>query len=240
MKLPRRRFLHLAAGAAALPVASQIARAQAYPTRPVRIIVPFPAGQATDSVARLMAQSLSERLGQGFVIENRTGAGGNIGTEVVLSAPTRRVSKTTGRDLPQRTLSEAHRDRSIITKILSGIPPCRCSILIVYGNAAPGDSPGTIEFYNNSPTLTPNEFGSFTKLGVEVNNGGQLDLSWRNLEQDIPLIGLITGSNLGCGSNCLFSFGNSENGNGGWFNVLTASVAHCRQTLTQPTSSSTA
>jgi hypothetical protein len=98
------------------------------------------------------------------------------------------------------------------------------SILIVYGNAAPGDSPGTIEFYNNSPTLTPNEFGSFTKLGVEVNNGGQLDLSWRNLEQDIPLIGLITGSNLGCGSNCLFSFGNSENGNGGWFNVLTASV----------------
>jgi tripartite-type tricarboxylate transporter receptor subunit TctC len=87
MKLPRRRFLHLAAGAAALPVASQIARAQAYPTRPVRIIVPFPAGQATESVARLMAQSLSERLGQGFVIENRTGAGGNIGTEAVVRAP---------------------------------------------------------------------------------------------------------------------------------------------------------
>jgi tripartite-type tricarboxylate transporter receptor subunit TctC len=87
MKLPRRRFLHLAAGAAALPAVSRIAKAQAYPTRPVRIIVPFPAGQATDSVARLMAQSLSERLGQGFVIENRTGAGGNIGTEVVVRAP---------------------------------------------------------------------------------------------------------------------------------------------------------
>ena len=87
MKLPRRRFLHLAAGAAALPVVSRIAKAQAYPTRPVRIIVPFPAGQATDSVARLMAQSLSERLGQGFVIENRTGAGGNIGTEAVVRAP---------------------------------------------------------------------------------------------------------------------------------------------------------
>jgi tripartite-type tricarboxylate transporter receptor subunit TctC len=87
MKLPRRRFLHLAAGAAALPALSPVAWGQAYPTRPVRIIVPFPAGQATDSVARLIAQSLSERLGQAFVIENRTGAGGNIGTEAVVRAP---------------------------------------------------------------------------------------------------------------------------------------------------------
>jgi tripartite-type tricarboxylate transporter receptor subunit TctC len=84
MKLPRRKFLHLAAGAAALPALSRIARAQAYPSRPVRIIVPFPAGQATDTLARLMGQSLSERLGQPFVIENRTGAGGNIGTESVV------------------------------------------------------------------------------------------------------------------------------------------------------------
>ena len=87
MKLPRRKFLHLAAGAAALPAVSRIARAQAYPSRPVRIIVPFPAGQATDSIARLMGQSLSERLGQAFVIENRTGAAGNIGTEGVVHAP---------------------------------------------------------------------------------------------------------------------------------------------------------
>jgi tripartite-type tricarboxylate transporter receptor subunit TctC len=86
MKLPRRRFLHLAAGAAALPAVSRIALAQAYPTRPVRIIVPFPAGQATDTIARLMGQSLLERLGQPFVIENRTGAGGNIGTESVVRA----------------------------------------------------------------------------------------------------------------------------------------------------------
>src|SRR6266705_2482125 len=63
-----------------------IARAQPYPSRPVRIIVPFPAGQATDTIARLMGQSLSERLGQPFVIENRTGAGGNIGTESVVRA----------------------------------------------------------------------------------------------------------------------------------------------------------
>ena len=87
MKFPRRRFLHLATGAAALPVVSRIAWAQTYPSRPVRIIVPFPAGQATDSIARLMSQSLSERLGQAFVVENRTGAGGNIGTEAVVRAP---------------------------------------------------------------------------------------------------------------------------------------------------------
>src|SRR5262245_44230059 len=87
MKLPhRRQFLHLAAGAAALPALSRIAWAQTYPTRPVRIIVAFPAGQATDTIARLMGQSLSEQLGQPFVIENRTGAGGNIGTESVVRA----------------------------------------------------------------------------------------------------------------------------------------------------------
>src|SRR5215468_11180869 len=86
MKLPRRQFLHLAAGAAALPAVSRVARAQTYPSRPVRIIVPFPAGQATDTIARLVGQSLSERLGQPFVIENRTGAGGNIGTESVVRA----------------------------------------------------------------------------------------------------------------------------------------------------------
>src|SRR5262244_4013099 len=86
MKLPRRKFLHLAAGAASIAAVSRIAAAQAYPSRLVRIIVPFPAGQATDTIARLMGQSLSERLGQPFVIENRTGAGGNIGTESVVRA----------------------------------------------------------------------------------------------------------------------------------------------------------
>jgi tripartite-type tricarboxylate transporter receptor subunit TctC len=87
MKLPRRRFLHLAAGAAALPVVPRIAMAQAFPTRPVRIVVPFAAGGATDIIARLIGQWLSERLGQQFVIENRPGAGSNIGTEVVVNAP---------------------------------------------------------------------------------------------------------------------------------------------------------
>src|SRR6476620_11086897 len=86
MKLPRRTFLHLAAGAAALPATSRFAWAQAYPTRPVRIIVAGPAGGGGDTIARIMGQSLWERLGQPFVIENRPGAGGNIGTESVVRA----------------------------------------------------------------------------------------------------------------------------------------------------------
>jgi len=86
MKLPRRRFLHLAAGAAALPAVSRVARAQAYPSRPVRIIVGFPAGGPNDFHARLMGQWLSEQLGQQFIVENRPGAGGNTGTEAVVRA----------------------------------------------------------------------------------------------------------------------------------------------------------
>ena len=87
MDLPRRQVLRLAAGAIALPAMSLIARAQAYPTRPVRIIVGFAAGGATDIIARLLGQWLSERLGQPFVIENRTGAATNIATEAVVRAP---------------------------------------------------------------------------------------------------------------------------------------------------------
>jgi tripartite-type tricarboxylate transporter receptor subunit TctC len=87
MKLPRRQFLHLAAGSAALPALPRIARAQAYPSRPVRLIVPIEAGGATDIFARLIGQWLSERLEQPFIIENRPGAGGNIGTEAVVRAP---------------------------------------------------------------------------------------------------------------------------------------------------------
>jgi tripartite-type tricarboxylate transporter receptor subunit TctC len=87
MKLPRRNFLHLAAGAAALPAVSRIARAQAYPTRPVRIVVGFPPGGGADITARLIGQWLSERLGQPFIIDNRPGAGSNIATEAVVRAP---------------------------------------------------------------------------------------------------------------------------------------------------------
>jgi tripartite-type tricarboxylate transporter receptor subunit TctC len=87
MKLPRRNFLRLAAGAAALPALSQIAWAQAYPTRPVRIVVGFAPGGPADIIARLIGQWLSERLGQPLVIENRPGAASNIGTEAVVKSP---------------------------------------------------------------------------------------------------------------------------------------------------------
>jgi tripartite-type tricarboxylate transporter receptor subunit TctC len=86
MKLPRRRFLHLAAGAVALPTVSRFAWAQTYPSRPVRVIVGFAPGGATDIMGRLMGQWLSERLGRPFLIENRAGAGSNVGTEVVVNA----------------------------------------------------------------------------------------------------------------------------------------------------------
>src|SRR6516164_1924549 len=86
MKHPRRRFLHLAAGAAALPAVSRSARAQAYPTRPVRVIVGFPAGGAADIFTRLIGQYLSERFGQQFIIENRPGAASNISIEEVVRA----------------------------------------------------------------------------------------------------------------------------------------------------------
>jgi len=87
MKPPRRKFLHVAAGAAALPAVSRLVWAQAYPTRPVRLIVPAPAGGGYDFAARLMSQFLSERLGTSIIVDNRPGAGGNIGTETVVRAP---------------------------------------------------------------------------------------------------------------------------------------------------------
>lgn len=86
LKLPRRKFLDLAAGAVALPVVARVARAQAYPIRPVRLIVCFAAGGPSDITARLIGQWLSERLGQSFIIENRPGAGGNLATEMVVRA----------------------------------------------------------------------------------------------------------------------------------------------------------
>ena len=86
MNLPRRKLLQLAVGAAALPAVLRFAFAQSYPLQPVRMIVGFPAGQAADSLARIVAQALSQRLGQQFIVENRPGAGGNIGTEAVVRA----------------------------------------------------------------------------------------------------------------------------------------------------------
>ena len=87
MKLPRRHFLHFAASAVALPAIARMARAQSYPSRPVRLVAPFPPGGSIDITARLIGQWLTERLGQQVVIENRPGAGGNIGSETALNSP---------------------------------------------------------------------------------------------------------------------------------------------------------
>src|SRR5215470_10054847 len=87
MNIQRRKFLRLVVGAAAVPALSRLATAQGYPTRPVRLIVGFPPGGAADTFARLLGQSLSERLGQPFIIENRPGAAGNIATEAAVKAP---------------------------------------------------------------------------------------------------------------------------------------------------------
>ena len=87
MKVERRRFLQLSAAAAALPAAARLARAETYPARPVRWIVCFAAGGPNDIVARLVAQFLSDHLGQQFIVENRVGAGGNVGMQAALSSP---------------------------------------------------------------------------------------------------------------------------------------------------------
>src|SRR5215813_1040370 len=87
MKLSRRKLLHLATGVAALPMLSRLAGAQSYPSRPVRIVAAFAAGGGVDITARLIAQWLSDRLGQSFVVENRPGAGGNIGTQTIVNPP---------------------------------------------------------------------------------------------------------------------------------------------------------
>src|SRR5215475_8193048 len=154
MKLPRRQFLHLAAGAAALPAVSRFANAQSYPTRPVRVIVPFAPAGDTDLVARLMGQWLSERLGQPFVIENRPGAGTNIGTEAVVRAPAdgytlllvsppSAINATLYKDLPFNFLRDIAPIASVIRapyvmEINPSLPAKTVPEFIAYVKANPG------------------------------------------------------------------------------------------------------
>src|SRR6202049_4189832 len=181
MKLPRRQFLHLAAGAAVLPVVSRDARAQGYPTRPVRIIVPFPAGQATDSIARLVGQSLSERLGQAFVIENRTGAGGNIGTEAVVRAPPdgytlllAGLSSAINATLYKQLNFDFIRDIAPVASIGGGpyvmvvnpsVPAKTVLEFIVYAKA----NPGKINMASSGSGALTHVFGELFKMMTGVN-----------------------------------------------------------------------
>jgi tripartite-type tricarboxylate transporter receptor subunit TctC len=140
MKLPRRKFLRLAAGAAALPAVSRIARAQAYPTRPVKIIVGFGAGSGSDILARLMGQWLSERLSQPFVVENRPGAGGNLGAEAATPNAINatlydRLNFNFIRDIaPVASIS---REPNVIV-VNPSVPTLTVSELIAYAKANPG------------------------------------------------------------------------------------------------------
>jgi tripartite-type tricarboxylate transporter receptor subunit TctC len=125
MKLARRKFLHLAAVAAALPAVPRIAWAQAYPSRPVRIIVGFAAGGGYDIIARLIGQWLSERLGQPFVIENRPGAATNIATQVVVA---RRLTAIPSSWLVRQTQSTPHSMGSSISISCATSRQCRASL----------------------------------------------------------------------------------------------------------------
>ena len=154
MKLPRRRFLHIAAGAAALAVASPFARAQTFPNRPVRIVSGFPPGGINDTYARLIGQWLTERLGQSFIVENRAGAGGNLASEsVVRAAPDGyTLLLATSADAWNTTLYENlkfnfHRDVAPVASLARGVgvlvvhpsvPARTVSELIAYAKDNPG------------------------------------------------------------------------------------------------------
>ena len=154
MNLPRRQFLHLAASAAALPAASRIAGAQGYPNKPVRIIVPVPAGGPIDLAARLIGQWLADRLGQPFVVENRPSAGGHVGIEAVARAPAdgytlllALAGNTMNATLFERLNYDFIRDIAPIASInhiplvLASnplFPPATVAELIAYAKANPG------------------------------------------------------------------------------------------------------
>jgi tripartite-type tricarboxylate transporter receptor subunit TctC len=181
MKLPRRNFLHLAAGAAALPAVSRIARAQAYPSRPVRLVVPFGSAGATDITARLVGQWLSERLGQQFIIENRPGAGGNIGTEAVVRAVPDGYTLllATGSNAINATLYEKLsfdfiRDIAPVASIIRfpsimvvnpSVPAKTLPEFIAYAKS----NPGKINMASSGIGTAPHIFGELFKMMAGVN-----------------------------------------------------------------------
>jgi len=181
MKLPRRNFLHLAAGAAALPALSRIAFAQAYPTRPVRIIVGFAAGGAFDIMARLIGRWLSERLGQPFIIENRPGGGGNIGTEAVVRAPADGytlllcgIFNATNATIYDNLNYNFIRDIAPVAIIIHGplvmvINPSVPAKTVLEFIAYAKRNPGKVSFGSGGNGSTGHVFGELFKFMTEVN-----------------------------------------------------------------------
>jgi tripartite-type tricarboxylate transporter receptor subunit TctC len=181
MKLPRRQFLQLAAGAAALPAASPVARAEAYPSRPVRVIVGFPAGSASDVVARLTGQGLSERPGQQFVVENHPGAGTNLAAEAVVRAPpdgytlllstsTNAVNATLYRhlnfDFMRDIVPVATTDQTpYVMEVTLLLPPKTLPEFIAYAKA----NPGKVNMASNGIGSGPHVAGELFKMMAGVD-----------------------------------------------------------------------
>jgi tripartite-type tricarboxylate transporter receptor subunit TctC len=216
MKLPRRQFLHLAAGAAALPAVSRVARAQVYPSRPVRIVVGFPAGGSFDVVARLFGQWLSERLGQPFIVENRSGAGGNIGTEVVVNAQpdgytlllvndTHAVNATLYEKLNFNFIRDIAPIASIasvpnVMQVNPAVPAQSVSEFIAYAKA----NPGKINMASGGNGTPAHVSGELFKIMTGVNMlhvpyrggppaiadliGGQVQVMFPNIPQTIEIL----------------------------------------------------
>lgn len=182
MRLPRRHFLLLAAGAAVLTNASRVAWAESYPTRPVRIVVGFPPGTATDIVARLLAKSLSEKLGEQFFVENETGAATNIGTEAVIrSAPdgytllamtvTNAVNETLYKNLDFDFASDIEPIASTIRsanvmEVTLSVPAKTVPEFIAYAKANPGKLYFASEGYGTAPDMAAELFKMMTGIHI--------------------------------------------------------------------------
>jgi tripartite-type tricarboxylate transporter receptor subunit TctC len=214
MKLPRRKFLHLAVGAAALPALPRIASADAYPSRPVHMIVGFPASNASDIIARLIAQSLSDRLGQQFVVENRPGAGSNIGTEMVvraapdgytllLVAPSAAINATIYPDLNFNFIRDVALVGSIgsstfVMMVNPSVPAKTVPEFIAYAKA----NPGKINMASAGNGTATHVFGELFKImaGVDLVHvpyrgsflpdllGGQVQVVFGPIAQSVELI----------------------------------------------------
>jgi tripartite-type tricarboxylate transporter receptor subunit TctC len=200
MKLPRRRFLHLAAAAVALPAVSHIARAQTYPTRPVRIIVGFPPGGVTDLYARLLARSLSERFRQQFFVDNRTGAGGNIAAESVVRATPDGYTllMTTATD-PWNTALYDHLNFDYVRDItpVAGVTRFECALVLSPSFPATTAS-GFIAYVKANPgklTIASGGVGSIPHISWELfKSMAKLDMVHIPYRGEAPaLLDLISG-----------------------------------------------